>query len=88
MTPIAKQLLDKALELPGSEREALAASLFDSLEPDDNCEQLDSAAIQAEWNDEIGKRIAELDAGDVSTIPWSVARRMIRGEQVDGHSGS
>jgi putative addiction module component (TIGR02574 family) len=84
MTPIAKQLLDKALELPGSEREALAASLFDSLDG----EQADSVAIQAEWNDEIGKRIAELDSGQVSAIPWSVARRIIRGEQVDGSPGS
>jgi putative addiction module component (TIGR02574 family) len=88
MTPIAKELLDKALALPGSEREALAASLFDSLDRDDDCEHSDSAAIQAEWNDEIGKRIQELNSGQVSTIPWSVARRLIRGEQVDGRSGS
>ncbi len=74
MTPIAKQLLEKALGLSGPEREALAASLFESLEPDH-----DAATVQAEWNDEISKRIDELDSGQVTTIPWSVARPMIRG---------
>lgn len=78
MTPVAKQLLEKALGLSGPEREALAASLFESLEPDQDAE-----TVQAEWNDEISKRIDELDSGQVATIPWSVARRMIRGEQIN-----
>lgn len=83
VTPVAKQLLEKALGLSGPEREALAASLFESLEPDQ-----DAATVQAEWNDEISKRIEELDSGKVATIPWSVARRMIRGEQIDDAAGN
>ena len=83
MTPIARELLESALKLPGSEREALAASLFESLEREQDGQELDAAAVQAEWNDEISKRIHELDSGQVTTILWSVARRMIQGEQID-----
>lgn len=83
MTPIARELLESALKLPGSEREALAASLFESLEREQDGQESDAAAVQAVWNDEISKRIHELDSGQVTTIPWSVARRMIQGEQID-----
>jgi putative addiction module component (TIGR02574 family) len=84
VTPIARELLESALKLPGSEREALAASLFESLERE---QESDAAAVQAEWNEEISKRIHELDSGQVTTIPWSVARRMIQGEQIDDPVG-
>ena len=30
-----------------------------------------------EWNEEIAKRIAELDSGEVKPIPWDEARRQI-----------
>jgi putative addiction module component (TIGR02574 family) len=88
MTPVTKQLLEKALKLTGSEREALAASLFESLERDQDGQDEDAAAVQAEWNEEISKRISELDSGRVTPIPWSIARRMIRGEHIDDSVGS
>ncbi|MDA0806828.1 MAG: addiction module protein [Planctomycetota bacterium] len=87
MTPIARQLLESALKLPGSERVALASSLFESLEREQDGQEEDAAIVQAEWNNEICKRVEELDSGQVTTIPWSVARRMIQGEQINESVG-
>jgi putative addiction module component (TIGR02574 family) len=88
VTPVTKHLLDQALELPGSERAELASSLFESLDQDPNDSDQDEAATQAAWNDAIRNRIEDLDSGTVTTIPWSVARRIIRGEQPNESSGS
>ncbi len=65
-----KKLLDEALLLAPTEREALAGELFDSLETED----LDA---EAAWDTEIERRIAELDNGRVKPFPWAEARRMI-----------
>jgi putative addiction module component (TIGR02574 family) len=65
-----KKLLDEAMRLAPTERESLAAELFDSLESND-------AEAEAAWDAEIERRIAELDQGKVKPIPWAEARRMI-----------
>jgi putative addiction module component (TIGR02574 family) len=70
MTSKAKKLLDEALQLSPSEREALAGQIFDSLETDD-------PDAEGAWQAEIERRITELDQGVVKPIPWSEARRMI-----------
>jgi putative addiction module component (TIGR02574 family) len=72
----AKQLLNDALQLPPTEREALAGELFDSLEKDD-------PAAEAEWRVEIEKRVNEMDQGKVRPIPWAQARKMIFGDTDD-----
>lgn len=63
------KLLEKALSLSVEEQEALAESLISSLggKVDDD--------VQAAWETEIGKRLAELDSGKVKTIPWAEVRR-------------
>jgi len=71
MTQEVSELLKKALALPAEARAALAGSLLDSLE-----DNLDASA-EEEWNREIARRIAELDAGKVKPIPWAEARRQI-----------
>ena len=68
------KLLEKALKLPAEARAALAGSLIDSL--DDSVDE----DAEAAWADEIHRRLAELAAGTAKTIPWSRARRMIRGQ--------
>ena len=73
MNATAKQLYDNALALPESERAELAAWLIDSLDTEvDN-------DVNAAWDDEIKRRIEELDSGAVTAVPWPVARRMILG---------
>ena len=64
----AQRLLDEALQLPEHDRAELALRLLDSVgdEPTVN--------IDRAWVEEARRRIAEIDRGDVSTVPWSEAR--------------
>ena len=73
MNTTAQELYDNALALPDSERAELAARLIESLdaEVDDD--------VNAAWDDEIKRRIQELDSGTVTTVPWPEARRIILG---------
>jgi putative addiction module component (TIGR02574 family) len=71
MTQEVSELLKKALALPPEARAALAGSLLESL--DDNLD----ASAEEEWNEEIARRIRELDSGKVKPIPWAEARRQV-----------
>jgi putative addiction module component (TIGR02574 family) len=63
--------LKEALALPPETRAALAASLLESL-----VEEVDEGAETA-WRTEIEGRMAELDSGEVKTVPWpDVCRRL------------
>jgi len=65
----ARELLKQALSLPEKERAELAASLINSLDAsvDDNTE--------AAWQEEIARRMRDIDTGAVKTIPWEEVRR-------------
>ncbi|MFZ0138251.1 MAG: addiction module protein [Candidatus Sulfotelmatobacter sp.] len=71
MTQEVSELLKKALALPPEARAALAGSLLESL--DDTVD----ASAEEEWNQEIARRIQELDSAKVKPIPWAKARRQI-----------
>lgn len=61
-----KQLVSDALELPAHERAQLAHRLIISL--DEDIED-DPAEVRRAWEDEIRRRIDEVDAGTVESIP-------------------
>lgn len=74
MSETAEELLKKALTLDEKDRASLAGALIESLhgepEPD----------VDAAWEAEIKRRIAELEAHAVETVPWSKVReRLFRG---------
>jgi putative addiction module component (TIGR02574 family) len=71
MTQQASELLQKALSLSEEERAELAGSLIESLDA-----AVDEAT-EAAWNEEIGRRIEDLDSGKAKTIPWKVVRSRI-----------
>ena len=71
MSPQADRVLEDALRLSDRERGELAAVLIDSLD-----RQQDDDAESA-WDEEIARRLAELDNGTVTPVPWSEARRQI-----------
>jgi putative addiction module component (TIGR02574 family) len=73
MTPEARRVIDAALRLPPEARAALAGALIESLDS-----TMDEGATAA-WEAEVERRVAELDDGSVSPIPWSEARRSIVG---------
>ena len=65
------RLAKKALALPAEARAALASRLLDSLDG-----TVDEAA-EKEWDEEIARRIQELDSGKVKPVAWAEARRQI-----------
>jgi putative addiction module component (TIGR02574 family) len=71
MTQEVTELLKKVLALPPEARAALAGSLLESL--DDTVD----ANAEAEWNEEIARRIQEFDSGKIKPIPWAEARRQV-----------
>ncbi|MBI3939371.1 MAG: addiction module protein [Acidobacteria bacterium] len=68
MKPKAEALLEEALELSERERAEIAGALLESLEP-----PLDPEVDQA-WREEVARRVAQLEAGGVETIPWEQVR--------------
>ncbi|PYX93752.1 MAG: hypothetical protein DMG71_14260 [Acidobacteria bacterium] len=71
MSEEISELLKKALALPAAARAALAGSLLESLD-----ETVDEGA-EAAWQEEIARRIQELDSGKVKPVAWATARRQI-----------
>jgi putative addiction module component (TIGR02574 family) len=69
MTPEVSRLLEQALALSIEEREALADSLISNL--DGKVEE----GVQAAWEAEIGKRVADLDSGKAKTTSWAEVRQ-------------
>jgi len=65
----AGELLKRALTLSDKERAELASSLIDSLDP-----AVDTDAELA-WQEEIARRLEEVESGRVKTIPWEEVRR-------------
>lgn len=72
MSRTVEDLLREAAELSEQDRAALAGILIESLEgPPD----LD---VEAAWAAEIERRVADLDAGRVTTVPWDEVRERLR----------
>ena len=65
------RLLREALRLSAQDRAALAEALLASLDED-----VDDDA-EAAWRSEVERRIAELDSGSVSSIPWHAVRQRL-----------
>jgi putative addiction module component (TIGR02574 family) len=69
ISPEVSKLLEQALALSIEEQEALAESLISNL----GC-KVDKAVVAA-WDEEIKRRIEELDSGKARTIPWTQVRQ-------------
>jgi len=66
-----RDLLERALELPASDRAAIADGLIASLG------EIELPEVEQAWIDVIEQRLGELDAGRARTIPWSEVRRRL-----------
>ena len=75
MTPTAQRLFETALQLSDEDRGTLAARLINTLDPEVESE------LTEDWEAEIGRRVAELEAGTAETIPWEQARKIILGTE-------
>ncbi len=67
-----EHVLAAALRLSPNARATVVAELLDSLEDGDFHQD-----VEAAWADEIRKRLAEIDAGEVTTVPRSEALQRI-----------
>ncbi|XXX79034.1 addiction module protein [Sorangium sp. So ce134] len=68
-----EDVLAVALHLSAEDRAAVAAALIQSLdEPEQTTEE-----VEAAWTEEIQRRLADVDAGVVTPVPWPEARRRI-----------
>ena len=68
MARSARELFEEAMRLDAKERAALMRLLIDPLDSESEEGSEDA------WRVEIDRRIAELDAGAVDTIPWEELR--------------
>ena len=73
MTHDATELLKRALALSAEERAELADSLWESLDD----AQDDPEVVEAAWNEEIARRIEELDSGEVKPVSLETFRRKL-----------
>ena len=69
----ATKLLEAALKLPPEVRAAMAGSLLDSLDT-----AVDADA-ETDWEQEIARRLNDLDSPHPRLVSWSDARRKIFG---------
>jgi putative addiction module component (TIGR02574 family) len=65
------EIFREATELSEQDRATLAGLLIESLEGEADPE------VEAAWAAEIERRVAELDAGTVKTIPWEEVRQRL-----------
>jgi putative addiction module component (TIGR02574 family) len=65
------EIFRDAAELSEHDRATLAGLLIESLEKEPDPD------VEAAWAAEIQRRVAELDAGTVKTIPWEEVRQRL-----------
>lgn len=63
-----ESLLSAARQLPVSDRLRLIDALWDTLPPDADI------PLHEEWASELERRVAALEAGTASTVPWTTIR--------------
>jgi putative addiction module component (TIGR02574 family) len=80
MTHQATKVLEDGLRLSEKERAMVADRLLESLD-----DEVDEDA-EAAWEEEIRRRVEEIDQGLVKTIPWEEVRRRMLDEDVDDPS--
>ena len=68
MARSARELFEEAMRLDAKERATLMRLLVDTLDIESEEGSEDA------WRAEIDRRVAELDAGTVDTIPWEELR--------------
>jgi putative addiction module component (TIGR02574 family) len=65
------RLYEEAMQLPGDQRELLAYRLLDCLEKDPGYDEY--------WEQELRRRDAEVESGEVELLEWDEVRAMLHG---------
>lgn len=72
MTDKTQVIVEQALKLSPTERADVAEQLLASLD-----EALDSDVEKA-WQEEVQRRLEQVERGEVKTIPWEEVQRRLR----------
>ncbi len=67
------QILEKALQMSPEDRATVAERLLASLDSAPDLE------VEKAWQQEIQKRLKELDSGEFTCVPWEQVRSRLRG---------
>ena len=66
-----EQVFSAALELGPDDQSRLLALLIQNLDPDSE------AGVQAAWEQEIDRRVGQLERGEVATVTWDEVRNRL-----------
>ncbi|MCH7614458.1 MAG: addiction module protein [Nitrospinae bacterium] len=72
MSDKTQAILEQAMKLSTSERAEVAEQLIASLD------ETPDADVEKTWQEEVQRRIREVDSGEVKTIPWEVVQKQLR----------
>ena len=72
MTEKSQVVLGEALKLTVKERAEVAERLISSLD------ETPDADVERAWQEEIHRRMQEVDSGTTKTIPWEEVQRRLR----------
>lgn len=72
MSTEATSILARALALPETERREIGEALLDSVPAED------AESVEAAWNEEISRRVAQIESGEADTVDGPTAVAEIR----------
>lgn len=80
MSASVRELLDQALKLPPSSRAELARELIASIEPGlDDGEGEPQTVVDAAWQDEVARRVRDVEEERVKLVPSKTVHDDVRG---------
>jgi putative addiction module component (TIGR02574 family) len=72
MTQKSQVLLEEALKLTAYERAEVAEQLIASLD------EVPDTGVEQAWQEEVQRRLGQIERGEVKTIPWEEVQRRLR----------
>ena len=72
MTDKTQAILEQALKLSPTERADVAEQLIASLD------EAPDADVEKAWQEEVQRRLQQVELGEVKTIPWEEVQRRLR----------
>lgn len=73
MSTAIEDILAQALQMPSKDRALIAERLITSLDPETDWE------VEIAWQQEVQRRIEQIDKGEVVCIPWEQVLNRLRG---------
>jgi putative addiction module component (TIGR02574 family) len=77
MTDRAEAVYAQLMQLPPEERDAILGRAIRALQEEESAET--DTAIQAAWDEEIERRIDDMESGRVKGVTWEEVKESLRG---------